>query len=195
MDRGKAVIWLCWALIQASTISLGADSPTNSLAEAGRFLFQKNCAGCHGASAQGGHGPALRNGYLKHGDSDSDLIKSIREGIPGTPMPPFSMSLADYQAIVAFLRTREWQHGEELPMGDSQKGKELFFGAGQCSKCHMIRGQGGRLGPDLTHIFNERNPGELRVGISQPSLISDPTFKPLKLNSAAGRSCVVLRKT
>jgi len=103
-------------------------------------------------------------------------------------MPPFSMSLADYQAIVAFLRTREWQNGEELRMGDSQKGKELFFGTGQCSRCHMVRGQGVRLGPDLTLILNEKNPSELRVGITQPSLGIRPNFQGIEVEFSSGKT-------
>ena len=36
--------------------------------------------------------------------------------------------------------------------GDRDLGKQLFFGKGRCSGCHMIRGQGGLLGPDLSNV-------------------------------------------
>ena len=33
----------------------------------------------------------------------------------------------------------------------SETGKEIFFGKGDCGRCHTISGQGGFLGPDLTN--------------------------------------------
>src|SRR5579863_4528419 len=35
-------------------------------------------------------------------------------------------------------------------VGDAQHGRALFFGKKQCSICHAVNGQGGRIAPDLS---------------------------------------------
>jgi putative heme-binding domain-containing protein len=45
----------------------------------------------------------------------------------------------------------------------------MFFGAGRCSGCHMISGQGGHPGPDLSNIGAERTAPQLRESVMKPS--------------------------
>ena len=40
--------------------------------------------------------------------------------------------------------------------GNPADGKALVYGAANCSKCHMVEGKGGRLGPDLTEVARDR---------------------------------------
>jgi len=64
----------------------------------GASLYASNCAGCHGANAQGGAGPALA------GISESNrVIDIILNG--GSTMPGFggSLSDADVSNILAWL--------------------------------------------------------------------------------------------
>jgi PQQ-dependent dehydrogenase (methanol/ethanol family) len=136
---------------------------------AGRVVFQKFCAGCHGENARGGRGPDLTTGNWRHGGSDDDLTRNIVKGIAGTQMPAFSLAEADVKAIVTFLRWAQGQREQEPITGDAHAGRQLFFGKGQCSHCHMLAGQGGRLGPDLSDIKNAANFGELRKAITNPS--------------------------
>ena len=78
----------------------------------GQSLFSTNCASCHGASGQG-NGPASRglsprpaNFWEKKGNT-AYLENVLREGIPGTAMPPWKAVLSDEQrtAVVTYLRT------------------------------------------------------------------------------------------
>ena len=46
-------------------------------------VFQQLCSGCHGKDMSGGQGGSLIDGEWKHGSSDDDLLKSIREGNGG----------------------------------------------------------------------------------------------------------------
>ena len=66
-------------------------------------------------------------------------------------MPAFhSLSARQVRAVVDYLRSLQGKaEGRVLP-GDPKRGKEIFFGKGDCSACHTISGQGGFLGPDLT---------------------------------------------
>lgn len=82
----------------------GSQSGTASSAPAlaGRSLFLKNCAHCHGDDARGDEGPDLHG--LRR--SDERLARRIRNGIKGE-MPAFGEKFNDddVRALVAFLHT------------------------------------------------------------------------------------------
>jgi putative heme-binding domain-containing protein len=52
--------------------------------------------------------------------------------------------------------------------GDATEGQRLFYGEGGCSNCHAIRGQGGRIAPDLSDA-GSLTLAELRESILEPS--------------------------
>jgi mono/diheme cytochrome c family protein len=61
----------------------------------GQQLYQRHCASCHGKNGQGGSGndlipaaPSLIGSQWKHGSSDGEIFKSIKEGVP----PDFNMT-------------------------------------------------------------------------------------------------------
>ncbi len=161
---------------------------------AGRRLFQRSCTGCHGENAKGGRAPDLTSGNFRWGGADADLIRVIQKGIPGTLMPPCPMPDDEARAIVAYLRSLKAAGPEEKISGDAESGRGLFFGAAQCSRCHMYAGEGGRLGPDLTAIRGERKPAELRAAILDPSQSLRPGFETAEVKFADGRSVRGVRK-
>jgi len=75
-----------------------AKSATSTTA--GRTLFTKNCAVCHGATATGGDGPNLHHLKL----SSSQIVTTITKGVKGE-MPPFGNKLktTDIQALATYL--------------------------------------------------------------------------------------------
>jgi mono/diheme cytochrome c family protein len=120
-----ALAGFCLTAGSSSELSLGAagleldKNPIPSSADsikAGRAIYAKNCAGCHGlqgkgdgASAPKGSTPAnLVAGKFKHGGSDSDIFKSIEEGIGPKPMimKPWGEKLSeeDIWNTINFLR-------------------------------------------------------------------------------------------
>ncbi|MSO23914.1 MAG: c-type cytochrome, partial [Acidobacteria bacterium] len=178
------------SLLLISPIALLAQHPVATSAEAGRALFQKKCASCHGANAKGGRAPDLTTGSWRHGGTEEVLIRNITQGISGTQMPPFPMPREEAQAIITFLRSGR---GTEEPVtGDAGAGRQLFFGSGQCSRCHMVGGRGGRLGPDLSQIRNERKPSELRKAINTPDETLCESFETVEVEFPDGK---VLRGT
>src|SRR5579872_5957266 len=145
-----------------------AQGPHPSHIETGHQLFQKNCSACHGAEAKGGRGPDLTTGRWKWGSTDAAILQNILSGIPGTPMPAFPMPEDDGRAIVGWLRSLHSAGQEESVTGDPKAGRTLFFGAAGCSRCHTFGGQGGRLGPDLSRIAEEKTVADLKKDITQP---------------------------
>ena len=68
-------------------------------------LLKQDCGSCHGMTLKGGLGPALTSEALK--DKPLELLTlTIREGRPGTPMPPWKylLSEADIQWLAITLK-------------------------------------------------------------------------------------------
>jgi mono/diheme cytochrome c family protein len=60
--------------------------------------YAEHCAACHGAHLEGAaQGTPLAGVALRRGDSMESLMKSIRDGVPGTPMPAFARTLDEVQ--------------------------------------------------------------------------------------------------
>lgn len=70
-----------------------------------QHLLKHDCGSCHGMTLKGGLGPALLPDALKD-KPDELLFITIREGRPGTPMPPWKSQLseADVHWLVNTLR-------------------------------------------------------------------------------------------
>src|ERR1700677_1391248 len=165
---------------------LAAQDRQPSRIDVGHELFEKNCSACHGTEAKGGRGPDLTAARWKWGSSDAAILQNILTGIPGTQMPAFPMREDECRAVVAWLRSLRNAGPEEQITGDSKAGRTLFFGAAECSRCHMFGGQGGRLGPDLTRIVEEKNVTELRKDITQPNESLREGYRTAEVRTADG---------
>lgn len=133
----------------------------------GKTLFDTNCSTCHGVNAQGEDGPDLRGVPASLGDAAVENI--IRRGIPGTAMAGFYMiSETGAADIVAYLKTLNVSEAPSASTGDPQKGEAVFKSSG-CTACHMIDGEGGSIGPDLTRIGSERGPTSLKERLLDPA--------------------------
>jgi glucose/arabinose dehydrogenase len=78
-------------------------------------VFEQLCSGCHGKDLSGGQGGSLIDGEWKHGSSDDELLKSIKEGNAQLGMTPFKTVLDDRQirSLVIFIREKEKQAKEK----------------------------------------------------------------------------------
>jgi putative heme-binding domain-containing protein len=52
--------------------------------------------------------------------------------------------------------------------GDAAHGRSVFNGKGGCTTCHIVAGQGGSIGPDLSDIGVARGPAYLRDALLRP---------------------------
>src|SRR5262249_22085368 len=64
----------------------------------------------------------------------------------------------------------------ELQGGNWLRGREVFFSEeAKCAKCHLMRGQGGKIGPDLSNLIHRDYASVLR-DIRQPSAAINPEY-------------------
>ena len=148
----------------------GLANPYNTPedAEAGGRIFRSHCAVCHGPEGSGGKATDLTLGRFRHGSSDSELYKTISEGIPGTEMPSIFFNGKQMWQIVAYVRSLSEGRGAEQAKGDPAAGKTVFMSKG-CSNCHRVNGEGSRTGPDLSDIGAMRSLAHLEAAVMEPN--------------------------
>jgi len=162
------------ALVLAAGILLAVAAPMLAQHEVtaddireGEQLYVATCTGCHGAEGDGVFGVDLGRGQFRNSSTDEDLARTIRNGLPGTAMPPSSFSDAQAANIVAYLRSRVSTPIALVP-GDANRGQALFEGKGKCITCHRVNGNGSRLGPDLSDIGQLRKVADLERALVEP---------------------------
>jgi mono/diheme cytochrome c family protein len=129
-------------------------------------LYRQNCAGCHGVDGRFGPAPPLNDPLFLAIVSDAQLLRAIRDGRRGTPMPGFSrqrggsLTDAQIQALAAGIK-RHWKSAEDAPdslpayarpekespkrlADDPQLGSDVFARA--CAECHGKNGSGEKGG-------------------------------------------------
>ena len=134
---------------------------------AGGRLYRSHCAVCHGINGEGARGADLTTGAFRHGSTDRDLFNTISVGIPGTEMPGIFFNGRQMWQLVAFVRSLSQGRAAEQATGDPEKGRAVYAANG-CAGCHRIRGDGGRMGPDLSDIGALRSLTHLQTSIRNP---------------------------
>jgi putative heme-binding domain-containing protein len=135
---------------------------------AGAKIFRSHCAECHGLNGEGGRAPRLTTGVFFHGSTDADLTRNITDGIPGTAMPGVFFSEVQVGQIVSYVKSLSQARRAQPPPGNEQSGARLFREKG-CAGCHLVRGEGGVNGPDLSYIGSQRPVEHLRQAILDPN--------------------------
>jgi cytochrome c oxidase cbb3-type subunit III len=79
-----------------------------------------------------------------------------------------AMTQEEIWQVISYIRSVEVKASAQ-PEGNAAHGRELFFGRGACSNCHMIDGKGGRLGPDLSGVGSARSTDALVESVRNPS--------------------------
>jgi cytochrome c oxidase cbb3-type subunit 3 len=173
--RAKAVALCSLAVLAACSIHISANGQKKPATPAdtkqGARLFPANCSSCHGLDGRGGErAPDIAGRREIQKLSDAALAKVIREGIPGTGMPPFrSLGNVKIQALVRHLRTLQGENVVSSLPGSPATGKSLFFGKAGCADCHMVNGDGGFIGSDLSAYARARAASQIRRAIVNPS--------------------------
>ena len=135
--------------------------------DGGKLLFQGMCAECHGAGGAGGDAPPLNRPRLVHAPTDEALVGILQNGIPNTAMPRVRrFTESEAGQLVAYIRSLGRVAEAKAP-GDPKKGASIYRSLG-CASCHIINGQGGNFGPDLSDVGFMRGPTYLSQSIVDP---------------------------
>ena len=173
--------------------------------EEGRGLFNSTCTSCHGANGGAGEfGPGLAipgRSYAR--TTDSQIFDAIQHGIAGTPMPAHAGKLTDDQTwkVAAYVKGLRGTAIDAPSPGDVAAGEAVFWGRGGCDSCHMVKGRGSIVGPDLSNLASLRKTNSIidaltkekhqvyGPGGAQPHLLTPlPTWPVVRVTTADGKS-------
>jgi putative heme-binding domain-containing protein len=165
------VIGSLMLMLAAGTFPLAAQS-TADLAK-GKQLFLGMCSGCHGIEG-GGQGPNLNRPVLTRANTDEALLAIIRDGIPDRGMPRSRrMTATELHALAGFVRSLAATApgaGASANPGNPQNGQAIYKRLA-CVSCHVVAGEGGTLGPELTNLGARRSPDYLRQAVLDPGAV------------------------
>ena len=114
-----ALVWLSGvAMVAQGNADANAKNPvpaSPASVMAGKAIFQKTCAPCHGLNAEGGPGndlipaaPDLTDDMWDHGSTDGAIFANIKNGVaPDFNMVPWKDKLKDDDIwnVVNYLRS------------------------------------------------------------------------------------------
>ena len=164
---------------------------------AGERYFERQCSRCHGFDAKGDDetGAPDLTGRLTRASTNVGVYNIIKEGIPGTAMLAVGANLPDAQVwqLVAYIGSLSTDPANiDLP-GSATAGNALFTGKGACDSCHMVNGQGGRQGPDLSRVGERRDPEELLSDLLSPHQDVAPRWWTMRVTDSDGTTREGLR--
>jgi putative heme-binding domain-containing protein len=186
------------ALLVAATLGVGAtslsgqvdrdhgDYPAADIAF-GAQIFTVQCTQCHGATGDGVAGVNIRTGQFRSAVTDTALTNVITSGVPAKGMPSFNkLSAAEIAGLVAYIRNMNTFDAQSVPVGNVQRGRDVFEGKGACISCHRVDGRGTGLAPDLGIVGRERTASALQTSILDPTSAMLPINRPVRLVNKAG---------
>jgi mono/diheme cytochrome c family protein len=150
-DLSQEEVTALLRFLATDDLTAGTSNGSANVAEAGRHLFQRNCAFCHGRDAAGGEsGPDLTRSKLVLSDVNGTKVTDVvRNGRPEKKMPAFNFSNEEIHSLVVFIHRqatsskpggRRGVDVSDLQTGNVEAGKQYFNGAGGCAKCHSGTG-------------------------------------------------------
>ena len=169
----------------------------------GREIYNRTCTTCHGADGAGGEmGPALGAPARRYAQAtDAQIFDAIKNGVAATPMPPFGGQLpdTDISKVAAYIRALRGTAIDAPAPGDVARGEQIFWGKGECGTCHVVKGKGGLVGPDLTNLAGTRKTTSIVDALTKPLhkvfgdggaipkiLIPNATYQPVRVTRADG---------
>src|SRR5438477_2742882 len=165
-------------------ISWGQNFPDGA-----RKIYADRCAACHGAAARGtSMGPELIGNRKLRSRSVQQISEVIRSGIPTSGMPAFDLPAGQLGALAAFVRSLNSPAAEVAMPGDPLAGEQFFFAAGRCASCHMVKGRGKVVGPDLSNVASELTVDEIRDSLLLPDARISPGYELVTVTLRDGQA-------
>jgi putative heme-binding domain-containing protein len=147
----------------------------------GAQIYAAQCTPCHGVSGNQINGVDFGSGQLRRAPTDFDLRSIVTTGIASTAMPPFKFDASELAGIIAYIRNfRDYDASGET-IGDRDRGKAWFEGAGGCANCHRVYGKGPRFAPDLSDIGSIRSADYLQRTLLDPASSMLPVNRSVRI--------------
>jgi len=183
-------------LIVLNFVAASADAQQMGTA-AGKELFAANCAACHGADGRGGErAPDIATRRKVVSLSESDLVTIVSKGLSGVGMPPFGyLGTRKVNDVVSYLRVLQGKVTIEKILGDPRAGRALFYGKAECSKCHMVNGEGGFIATDLSTFADGVSSAKLHEDIVAPNNHLEPTSRVVEIRTRNGEQIAGLLRS
>jgi PQQ-dependent dehydrogenase (methanol/ethanol family) len=192
MGSAKNLLLLSACALLIHLPSMGQDTHASeaSLLQDGKSAYATNCSGCHGADATGtGHAPRLANNPDLRGRSLERLHGTIAGGFPDSGMPPFAgLPAHDLDALAMYVRSLNSPAADAAIAGDTAMGSQFFWGKGKCGECHMVRGMGSFIGPDLSDVGRRMTAKELDDVLRSPDLHITPGYEMATVKTRSGET-------
>jgi mono/diheme cytochrome c family protein len=160
--------------------------PYEPQGEFGALVRRYRCLSCHQIRGWGGDlstvpldriGGQLQRGYLQSYLANPGAVRvSVEER-----MPQFYMTPAEARTLADYLATVFVDDGLEAPVatspGGARHGQQIFERLG-CRGCHIVGGQGGYVGPDLSDSGRRLKPGWTTAWLLKPQKWKPGTLQP-----------------
>jgi len=155
----------------------------------GRKVYAEHCVGCHGADARGtDQAPGLAGNSRLRRQSVRKLSDMVRNGIPGTAMPPFDLPARELEALANFVHSLNGEASASEVPGNQAAGEQFFFGEGHCGSCHMVAGRGEAIGPDLSNLGHTMTVSQIRSALLQPDAHITPGYEQVTVQLRDGKT-------
>jgi PQQ-dependent dehydrogenase (methanol/ethanol family) len=140
--------------------------------------FNGTCAACHGENGGGGDRAPALNGNPHLRTLDVAGIEAIITG-GQRGMPPFpNLPKVEVARLAAWIHSMNISGLQSAPPEQIAAGEAYFYGAGGCSGCHMVHGQGGSSGPDLSAIAARSTRAEMEKWLDDPTSLMGSKSQP-----------------
>jgi putative heme-binding domain-containing protein len=106
----------------------------------------------------------------------------------------FGFTPTELTSLVAYVRSLGRTAVVELP-GDAARGKTIYQSKGACASCHIIHGEGGSLGPELSEIGASRTPEYLRNALLKPGADVPAAYLVVSVGTRDGKTIRGMRIT
>jgi quinoprotein glucose dehydrogenase len=116
---------------------------------------------------------------------DAGIALELAEAVAASKSPALIQKFSTYKKGSDRDNFAELQYG-----GNAARGRQYFFtnSAGECVRCHVVNGQGGEVGPDLSGIGKVLSREELVEALVAPSARLSPGYGMVMLSLSDGTS-------
>jgi putative heme-binding domain-containing protein len=200
-ERGLALLADVGRLTLRTLVTLPPGRVTFRL-DANRPLIEATIAGENAQPMTAPDGTQRIEAAVESTGDVTDVSVTLRTGPGKSPLAVRALYQVD-RAKEALAVPRAWQSVAwapgrppssgpppalpDLSGGDRARGEALFYGdVARCANCHMVRGKGKSVGPDLTGIAG-RDRASIYRDIAEPSAVIRPDYVPYTVALKDGR--------